>query len=93
MATGTATIGDMPKKKTGKPGRPAGRKPTAPIFARVDLDLFEACHAYVAGLEPKTTVNAIVALALKEHLRSKGHWPPLQKPKRKPPEPEEQSSQ
>jgi hypothetical protein len=76
MATATATIGGMPKKKPGKPGRPPGRKPTAPIFARIDLDLFQAWHDHVERLKPKTTINAMVALAIEEYLRSKGDWPP-----------------
>jgi hypothetical protein len=70
---GMAKKSNKPKKG---PGRPAGRIPTVPIFARIAPALGQALDGYVASVRPKTTQTAVLELALEEYLAKHGFWPP-----------------
>lgn len=71
------TFAGMAKKKpTTKRGRPptGGRTPAITIFARVSPELGKALNDYVDGIKPKTTLAAVVSLAVEEYLARVGHW-------------------
>lgn len=65
----------MPRntKPSGR-GRPKGAKPTESIQARVDPALYEALEKL--SKRTRRTKNAELILALEEHLRQAGLWPP-----------------
>jgi len=63
----------MPKKTPGR-GRPKGGKPTESIQARVSLELHAALEKLTA--QTRRTKNVELVLALEEHLRRAGLWPP-----------------
>ncbi len=67
-------IETMARKKSAGRGRPKGVKPTEAIQARVSPALYAALEALVA--ETRRTKNVELVLALEEHLRRAGKWPP-----------------
>ncbi len=61
------------KKTTGR-GRPKGIKPTETIQARVSPELYAALDKLIATT--RRSKNTELVLALEEHLRAAGLWPP-----------------
>jgi hypothetical protein len=64
-------------KKPGKPGRPKGRKPTYPLYARIKPSLGEAFDAYVESIQPRTSTTAVIEMILEQYLHAQGVWPPI----------------
>jgi hypothetical protein len=81
MGSATIKIPGMAKKKPDKdkrgPGRPpSGRRPFSTVYGRVDPSVSEALSAFIADKVPRTTINAVIELALVRYLESEGYWPP-----------------
>lgn len=62
------------KKKTGRVGRPPGRKATVAMQARVSPDIYAALEKLVA--KTRRSRNMELVIALEQHLASHGLWPP-----------------
>lgn len=60
----------MAKKKQGRPR--TGVTPTVALFARVRPSVAAALREHVAGVQPKTTVGAVVSLAIEQYLARAG---------------------
>lgn len=79
MQAAAATVLGM-SKKTGKPGRPAGRpagrQPKYSLSARIDPAIGAALERYVEDTEPRPTHTSVVELALRRLLKEVGYWPP-----------------
>lgn len=79
MVNRGGTMLDMAKSsKPSKkgPGRPAGRKPTTTIYARVEPSLGAALDAYLDSLRPRPTTTSVIVVAIEEYLKQQGFWPP-----------------
>ncbi len=58
-------MADKPKKR-GRP--PKGRTPAFTVFARIKSELGERLVRHVDSIEPKTTLAAVVELAIRQYL-------------------------
>ena len=67
-------LGMAEKPKTGRRGRPAGRKEAQVIQARVGQELFDALAALCS--QTRRSKNTELVLALESHLKTAGLWPP-----------------
>jgi hypothetical protein len=50
------------------------------IRATLTPDLYDALALYLASLELRPSLSSVVRLAIEQLLRSKGYWPPGQRP-------------
>lgn len=66
----------QPSKRKGKRGRPVGRTPSITVFARVRPEIGDVLHAHIESISPKTTLSAVVELAITQYLERHGLWPP-----------------
>jgi hypothetical protein len=64
------------KKPNRKPGRPQGKRQTAPLYARVDPRLADAFNGHVDTLRPKTSASAVIEMLIEQFLSEAGKWPP-----------------
>jgi hypothetical protein len=68
----------MSKRK--RPGRPASENRPVRVGRHIniwiDAKIGAAVDAYIATVEPATSLTAVVELALRRYLESQGQWPP-----------------
>lgn len=70
MNGSAATLPGMgSRKEDKKPGRPAGRKPTTPLSARIDPALAQDFVEHVESLRPKTSVSAVIEMLIEQYMR------------------------
>ena len=60
------------KSGTRGRGRPPGRTPSYTVFARISPEVGKAFEEHLKTIKPKTTMGALVELAMEEYLSRHG---------------------
>jgi hypothetical protein len=58
-----------------KPKRKPPKRKGKPLYLYIDSSIRDALDAAVEEIEPRSSLTAIVEIAIKEWLRGKGRWP------------------
>ena len=61
----------MAKRKN----QPQNRTPAFVVYARIDEQLGKVLESHVNGIKPKTSLTAVVELAIEQYLERLGLWP------------------
>jgi hypothetical protein len=77
MVSADATIGGMPRsRKSETPPKQPNRSPAYTVYARIDPALGAVLEKHIDSVRPKTTLTAVLELAIEEYLAKQGLWPP-----------------
>lgn len=71
----TACHGPKPRRSAGQPDLASDRA-GVPLHVWIDSEIAAALQGYLDETEPSVFKTAAVESALKDFLRSRGHWPP-----------------